>query len=226
MTSEPLPDLDAFAAEHGLESVGVANLDALRESEPAAMASAPEGFPRGIALGMRLPDAVVDAIAGQPTPLYFHAYRQANYVLDRAAFGLALLLQRAGHRALPVPASQIIEPDPRRGLVSHRLIAHAAGLGWIGRPTLLVHPRYGARMRYASVLTDAPYPPGEMMEPGCGECRACLNACPAGAIKESSREFDVAACFEKLCKFRKLPFIGQHICGICIKACHGPDCVS
>ncbi len=226
MISALLPDLDAFAAEHGLESVGVADLDALRENEPAAMASAPEGFPRGIALGMRLPDAVVDAIDDRPTPLYFHSYRQANYALDRAAFGLALLLQRSGHRALPVPASQVTEPGGKRGLASHRLIAYAAGLGWIGRPTLLVHPRHGARMRYASVLTDAPYPPGEMMEPRCGECCACIDACPAGAIKESSREFDVAACFAALCEFRKLPFIGQHICGLCIKACRGPDCVA
>jgi len=226
MTSELLPDLDAFAAEHGLESVGVADLDALRENEPAAMAPAPPDFPRGIALGLRLPDVVVDAIDDQPTPLYFHSYRQANYALDRAAFGLALLLQRAGHRALPVPASQVTEPGGKLGLASHRLIAYAAGLGWIGRPTLLVHPRHGARMRYASVLTDAPYPPGEMMEPRCGECRACIAACPAGAIKESSREFDMAACFAALCEFRNLPFIGQRICGICIKACRGPDCVS
>ena len=226
MTSETLPDLDAFAAEHGMESVGVADLDALREGEPAAMATAPPDFPRGIALGMRLPDAVVDAIEDKPTPLYFHAYRQANYALDRAAFGLALLLQRAGYRAIAVPASQVTESGGRRGLVSHRLIAYAAGLGWIGRPTLLVHPQYGARMRYASVLTNAAYPPGEMMEPGCGTCHACMDACPARAIKESSREFDAAACFEKLCEFRKLPFIGQHICGICIKACRGSDCVA
>ena len=226
MTNETLPDLNVFAAEHGLESVGVADLDALRENEPAAMASAPEGFPRGIALGMRLPDVVIDAIEDEPTLLYFHAYRQANYALDRAAFGLALLLQRAGYRAIAIPASQISEPGGRRGLVSHRLIAYAAGLGWIGRATLLVNPRYGARMRYASVLTNAPYPPGELMEPGCGECRACIDACPARAIKASSREFDVAACFATLCEFRKLPFIGQHICGICVQACRGPDCVS
>ena len=225
MSEDALPDLDAFARDHGLDAIGVADLDHLRREEPQAMASAPVEFSRGIALGVRLPDAVVDAIEDRPTPLYFHAYRQANYALDRAATALALRLQRAGHRALPVPASQIIEPGGRRGLVSHRLIGHGAGLGWIGRPTLLVHPRYGARMRYASVLTDAPYPTGEPMEERCGECRLCIDACPAGAVGESSRDYDVAACFAKLVEFRKLPFIGQHVCGICVKACRGPDCV-
>ena len=225
MAADQLPDLEGFARAHGLDTIGVADLDALRRSEPEAMASAPPEFPRGIALGIRLADAVVDRIADRPTPLYFHLYRQANYALDRAALQLALELQRAGRRALPVPASQITDPDGRRGMVSHRLIGNAAGLGWIGRSRLLVHPQYGARMRYASVLTDAPYPPCQPMESRCGDCRECIELCPAGAVKESSRDLDLDACFDKLNEFRKLPFIGQHICGICVRACRGPGCV-
>ncbi len=225
VANQPLPDLAAFAAEHGLTCIGVAGLDALRAREPEAMASAPSGFPLGIAFGVRLPDAAIDEIENRPTPLYFHLYRQANFALDRAAFHLALRLQRAGYRALPVPASQLLDPTGRRGLVSHRLIGHAAGLGWIGRPTLLVHPDFGARVRYASVLTNAPYPPGRPLDSDCGDCRACVDACPAGAVKESSREFDVGACHAKLSEFRRLPGIGQHICGICIKMCRGNHCV-
>ena len=220
-----MPKLAQFAEDHGLAAIGVADLEALREREPEAMASAPPEFPRGIALGLRLSDPVIDQIHDEPTLLYFHVYRQANYALDRAAFELALRLQRAGYRALAVPASQITDPNGRRGLLSHRLIGHAAGLGWIGRSTLLVSPQYGARMRYASVLTNAPYPPGQAIETHCAQYRKCVDACPAGAIKESSRDFDLRACFEKLCEFRKLPFIGQHICGICVRACRGPDCV-
>ena len=37
-------------------------------------------------------------------------------------------------------------------------VGWAAGLGHIGRCTLLVHPQYGAQMRYVSVLTDMPLP--------------------------------------------------------------------
>ena len=225
MTVEPLPDLEGFAEQQGVTAISVADLDALREKEPEAMASAPREFPRGIVLGLRLADATIDQIDDRPTLLYFHMYRQANFALDRAAFRLALRLQRAGCRAMAVPASQITDPDSRRGMVSHRLIGHAAGLGWIGRSRLLVSPEYGARMRYASVLTNAPYPPGRPMENRCGECHSCVDACPADAVKDSSRDFDAAACFQKLSEFRKLPFIGQHICGICVKACRGPRCV-
>jgi len=220
-----LPDLQEFAKQNDIDAIGVADLAALRAEEPSAMAEAPPEFTRGVAFGIRLADAVVDQIDDRPTPLYFHVYRQVNYALDRAGMSLALAIQRAGYRALPVPASQITEPNSRRGLVSHRLIGYFAGLGWIGRPTLLVHPKFGGRVRYATVLTDAPYLAGEPMENGCGECRRCIDACPAGAVKESSREFDADACHKKLDIFRRLPFIGQHICGICVKACRGKDCV-
>jgi len=123
-----LPDLQAFASQHGLSAIGVADMEALQAREPAAMASVPSGLSRGIALGVRLADAVLDELTDGPTPLYFHTYRQANYILDRAAFQLALAVQASGSRALPVPASQIIGGDGRRGLVSHRLIGHAAAI--------------------------------------------------------------------------------------------------
>ncbi len=220
-----LPDLGRFAAEHNVTTSGVADLGSLRDRFPDAMRSAPAEFTRGVVLGVRLPDAVVDGVEDGPTPLYVHVYRHANYLLDRAAFDLALALQAAGWRALPVPASQIVDESGPRGLVSHRLLGQAAGLGWIGRSRLLVSPDFGARMRYASVLTDAPYPPGEPVEDGCGDCRRCIELCPADAVKESSREFDIEVCREKLVEFGKRPSATAALCGICVKACRGPGCV-
>lgn len=220
-----LPDLGQFSRERGLAAVGVADLSILAEEKSSMSNLIPEDLVRAIVMGIRLEDAVVDQIEDRPTPLYFHLYRQANFALDRAALGLALEIQDRGYRALAVPASQIVNREERRGMVSHRMLGYAAGIGWIGRPTLLIHPAYGARMRYATVLTNAPYKPGEPLDRQCNKCRACIAVCPAGAIKESSRDFDVDACYDMLTEFRKLPFIGQHVCGICIKACRGPGCV-
>ncbi|MFQ6676319.1 MAG: 4Fe-4S binding protein [Fidelibacterota bacterium] len=217
-----LPDLSQFARDNDIDAIGVADVELLRFEEPAAMALVPEDLPRAVVLGIRLLDSIVNGIEDRPTPLYFHLYRQTNFALDRKAHRLALKLQRDGYQAMTVPASQIVDPRGRRGLVSHRLLGYAAGLGWIGRPTLLIHPRFGARLRYVSILTDAPYSPGDPMPNRCGECRACVHACPAGAIRDSSRDFDLDACHRKLSEFRKLPFIGQHVCGICVKACPGP----
>jgi len=220
-----LPNLDQFIRKHGIETVGVADLSILFEKEPKAMDLVPRDFSRGIILGIRLEDAVIDQIEDRPTLLYFHMYRQANFTLDRTAFTLALELQRHGYRAIAVPASQLLDPGGRRPPPPPRLLGHMAGIGWIGRPTLLVHPDYGARMRYASVITNAPYKAGAPTKIRCQECRVCIEACPVQAIKNSSRKFDIDACFAKVNEFRKLPFIGHHICGICVKACRGPGCV-
>ena len=207
------------ASALGLRLFGVADLEALLRSHPDLFCHLPGPFPRAVSLGFPLSRAVIDDIVDCPTPLYFHLYRQANYQLDRAALQLSLLLEEAGFRSLPVPASQVIADAPMRGHISHRLVAWAAGLGWHGRNNLLVSPLLGSRLRLVTVLTDAPLTPDRPLQADCGSCRACLVVCPAGAIRDNPAHFDLDACYRKLSEFRRLPFIGQHICGVCVKAC-------
>ena len=107
------------------------------------------------------------------------------------------------------------------GHISHKFLGWAAGIGFIGRCTLLVHPEYGARMRYVSVLTDMALGADTPYVGECGLCRACIEVCPAGAVKEKREDFDLEACYKELAEFTKIPFIGQHICGVCVKACAG-----
>ncbi|MCK9565162.1 MAG: hypothetical protein M0Q43_03825 [Methanothrix sp.] len=72
--------------------------------------------------------------------------------------------------------------DERVAVVfSHKLAAHMAGLGWIGKSCLLITPEAGPRVRWASVLTDAPMKAtGYAMAERCGECRKCVDVCPHG----------------------------------------------
>jgi epoxyqueuosine reductase QueG len=74
-------------------------------------------------------------------------------------------------------------------------------------------------MRLVTVLTNMPLEAGEPLKDDCGVCRRCLKKCPAGAIKEKLEDFDYMACYEKLREFRKSGIVGQHICGVCVKAC-------
>jgi epoxyqueuosine reductase len=209
------------AVDLGAKASGIADLEPLKKENPDLLKEVPGDYPRAVVLGMRLQQAALEDITDRPTPLYFHHYRQANYQLDRLAFVVADMIQDAGYRALAIPASQTISRTPMRGHVSHRHLGRAAGLGFIGRSNLLIHPEYGAQMRYVSVLTDLPVEPNKPYDGDCGSCRACVEACPAHAIKEEARDFDLQACYDKLTEFTKIPFIGQHICGVCVKACGG-----
>jgi len=178
-----------------------------------------EKFSRGIALGKRLLDAVMEEIKDKPTTLYFHHYRQLNFFLDRGAFLLSSRIQDLGYLALPIPASQITDWKKQESHVPHKKIGYLAGLGWLGRSNLLVNPDMGSRFRLVTILTDMPLTTDKPLEQDCGSCRACINVCPAKAIHEDVADFDHWMCFDKLKEFRNSGVVGQHICGVCIRAC-------
>ena len=74
-------------------------------------------------------------------------------------------------------------------------LAVQAGLGWIGRQSLLVTPQFGSFVLLGELVVDAAC--DRYDEPyggvGCGRCRRCIDACPAGAVCED-RAIDARRC--------------------------------
>ena len=190
-------------------------------------------FPRAISLVIRLSNAVVDAIEGQERDkiLSFHNYNYyaIDYLQNIGTARIANYLERNGWRAYPVPASQSVYQDPLAALISHKLVARAAGLGWIGKNGLFLTPREGPRVRLASILTDAPLETAQPMESACHNCLICQSACPAGAIKghefrEQEADYerlDPAKCFDFM-ENRKKQWgieIERCVCGLCVAVC-------
>jgi epoxyqueuosine reductase len=214
-------ELQAFALDLGYDLFGVADISGFREGF-LLEAGTRDRFPFAVSLGKGLSDAVLDDISDRPTALYLHHYRQTNYFLDRGALLVADHIRKKGFLSLAVAASQIVDWENQRAHVSHKHVGRAAGLGWWGRNNLLVNPGLGSRFRLVTVLTDMPLEPDTPLERDCGECHACVAACPAGAIKETREDFDHRACYETLKDFRKKGYTPQFICGICVRDCLGP----
>lgn len=212
--------LKEFSLNLGFTLFGVADISGIKQEFDLSKVTI-EKFSRGIVLGKRLLDAVIDEIEDRPTSLYFHHYRQLNFFLDRGAFLVASKIQDMNFQALAIPASQITDWTKQQSHVSHKKVGYLAGLGWIGRNNLLVNPSLGSRHRLVTVLTNLPIDTDKSLDQDCGSCRACISVCPAKAIHEDVADFDHWKCFDKLKEFRKSGGIGQHICGICIKACPG-----
>jgi epoxyqueuosine reductase len=82
--------------------------------------------------------------------------------------------------------------------VLERALARNAGLGWIGKNTLLIHPRYGSWFFIGELYTDLPLP-HDTPETGhyCGTCTRCIDICPTAAIVAPNR-IDARRCISYL----------------------------
>ena len=131
----------------------------------------------------RIPGGVLDG----PATAYQRAMDAAHAHLDLMAGQVAIFVERGGGRAVPVPADEPYahwEADRRygRGDLSHKHAAQAAGLGRLGRNSLLITPQYGNRVHLVAIVTDVVLAADPVLdwEPCPKGCTLCRKACPAG----------------------------------------------
>jgi epoxyqueuosine reductase len=76
-------------------------------------------------------------------------------------------------------------------------LAAKAGVGWRGKHTLLLTRDMGSYFFLGEIYTDLPLPVSEPVTGHCGTCRACIAACPTGAIV-APYELDARRCISYL----------------------------
>ena len=217
------------AKELGADLFGVADLAPAQDFICKQGGEHLRKFPRAISIGIRLLDAVVDELPRHEDPAVIFTYRahwnSVNSRLDHIALMLAKRVQEAGYQAYPIPAAYSFDADNLAGVVSHKLAANLAGLGWIGKSCLLVTPNCGPRVRFATILTNAPLRAGSPISQKCGGCKECVDICPVNAFTGAS--FDPSEPREarfnaRLCrdygKTREKKF-GENKCSLCVYVC-------
>ena len=78
--------------------------------------------------------------------------------------------------------------------ILERYWAAKAGLGWIGRNHQLIIPDSGNQYFLGELLTSLPLSYDQAMQGDCGNCKACLKACPTGALSQCDNLFHAERC--------------------------------
>ena len=111
---------------------------------------------------------------------------------------------------------------PLEGEVNLKVEAIRAGLGKRGKSTVVLHPKYGPRLRFIAIRTDAPLEPltdsvpTEEKDPVCNGCSICIDACPTNAL-EPYRLPDISLCLSNITPVTEE---GRSVlCDICLHLC-------
>lgn len=91
-------------------------------------------------------------------------------------------LKQLGDKISAVQGEFGFRPFVDSAPVLERPLAAKAGLGWIGKHSLLLNPQAGSWFFLGELLVDLPLPVDRPITQDCGNCVACITMCPTGAI--------------------------------------------
>jgi epoxyqueuosine reductase len=215
--------IESAAKSCGVSKVGYAPLNGIPTRGDILLRG--QGMSHAVSMIMEISSAA--AYERSKHDSFYEAVVEGRELMDKAAEAVALVLRGRGYRALPVISTYSMDQKAIVGQISHKAVAHQAGLGWIGRNQLLVTPEFGPRIRLMTVITDAELDEGPGPLPNrCGTCRACIDGCPLRALhysefidhtEDRAKVFDFMKCHrqEKAWLERPVP----KFCALCISNC-------
>jgi len=191
-------EIKAYFHRMGADLCGVASID--------RFGGAPQGFhPRDvlptaqsvIAIAMRFPAGTLQCATSVP---YTIVRNMLSEELEMMVYRFCREMELDGVIAVPTGTIGPTERDPHdgrmRNIISAKHAAQAAGLGIIGRNTLLITPEYGNMVWLSAAICELPLEPDPLPELDyCGDCTLCTEVCPVHAVGEPQLKQQACADF-------------------------------
>ena len=212
------------AATLGFGSIGVADVD-LRSAEPGLLAWLAQGFHGDMhymaAHGLKrarpaeLVPGTVSVITARmdylpaTTPPDWRTHERARQLAAGEAVISLYARGRDYHKVMRQRLQQLAQAIAAHvGTLGHRVftdsapvleveLASRSGLGWRGKHTLLVNKQAGSTFFLGEIYIDMALPATPATSAHCGNCQACISACPTGAIVAPWR-LDARRCISYL----------------------------
>ena len=196
-------DIKVYASKIGFDLVGITTAEPLEEDEQRLAAWLEAGFAGEMAYMTRspgrrarpqelLPEAKSVICLGiyyypgepsEPSPGSPHGAvsryawgKDYHRIIERLLDELIAYLKEQTGPSLKFKA--MVDHGP----VLEKALAQRAGLGFIGKNTLLIHRDLGSWIFLAELITDLDLELDKPQFNQCGSCNACLSACPTGAL--------------------------------------------
>lgn len=202
----------------GADLCGIASIDRFED--------APKGFhpldvlpscKSVISFGCRFP--VGTLLCKSNTP-YTRVRNSITPKMDVIALNFCIEMEKYGIICVPIPTNEgewDINTNRERSVVSQKHAAQAAGLGTIGRHSLLITPEFGSMVWLGAVLCTQELEPDELQENICENCNRCVDICPVNALENV--ELNQQVCWEHAFGDNKEKQIWQISCHKCRDIC-------
>ena len=178
----------------GADLCGIASIDRFND--------APKGFhpldvmptcKSVISFGCRFP--VGTLVCNSPIP-YTRVRNSITPKMDAMALDFCIEMEKLGAVCVPIPTNESLwdkSTNRHRSIISQKHAAQAAGLGTIGRHSLLITPEFGSMVWLGAVLCNLELEADPLKENICTNCGLCAEACPVNALAEP--EMDQKVCW-------------------------------
>jgi epoxyqueuosine reductase QueG len=197
---------------------------------PSLVRGLDESYKTAISILSLLNASEIKKISNGPNHVYEADYERLNSLLTNQCHITVDYLKKAGYKAESIEhIIGSLDKTAKDTVNPHKTFAANAGMGWIGKSSLLVNKEYGSAFRIATVVTNAKIEPdNHVYKNYCGSCMVCRDTCPADAINGitcqrgiTTRDqlFNAQKCFNKIVEYMTLLDTDSPICGICMRTC-------